>query len=119
MTNIFRNKHPFEDRLKESNRIKEKYAEKIPIIVTKSNKANSNISNIDKNKFLAPQELTIGQFLTVIRKRINIKDSESLFLFVNDNVLATTSSTLSTVYYEHKDEDGFLYITYCLENTFG
>mmetsp|Transcript_9413 Transcript_9413/g.29665 ORF Transcript_9413/g.29665 Transcript_9413/m.29665 type:complete len:92 (+) Transcript_9413:216-491(+) len=32
---------------------------------------------------------------------------------------ANAGSFMSTVYEEHKDEDGFLYITYSGENTFG
>lgn len=117
--NLFRNKHSLEDRIKESTRIKEKYPDKVPIIVTKSKSAQKNLVNIDRNKFLAPEDLTIGQFLTVIRKRINIAEAESIFLFIDDNTMPPSSSSLTMVYNEHKNEDGFLYITYCSENVFG
>lgn len=33
--------------------------------------------------------------------------------------LAVTAALMSSVYEDHKDEDGFLYITYSGENTFG
>ena len=52
-------------------------------------------------------------------KRIKIDDTETLFFFVNDNVLVNTSQTMNAIYDSHKDDDGFLYFTYCSENVFG
>ncbi len=43
---------------------------------------------------------------------------KAIFIFVN-NVLPPSSSLLSQVYQEHMDEDGFLYVLYSSENTFG
>ena len=34
---------------------------------------------------MAPYDITLGQFMYVVRKRIKIDDSESLYFFVNDN----------------------------------
>ena len=55
----------------------------------------------------------------VIRKRIKLSPEKSIFLFVNDTNLVPTAALLSQVYDEHKDDDGFLYITYNGESTFG
>ena len=41
-----------------------------------------------------------------------------LFIFINDT-MPTTADTVSIVYDTHKDEDGFLYVKYSGENTFG
>lgn len=65
-----------------------------------------------------PADLTIGQFVYVIRKRIKLTSEQAIFIFVN-NVLPPTAAMISSVYKEHKDQDGFLYITYTGENTFG
>jgi GABA(A) receptor-associated protein len=84
-----------------------------------------------------PSDLTIGQFVYVIRKRIKLSPEKAMyvdyyvlitrFIFIND-VIPPSSSLLSQVYTEHKDEDGFLYpvylansryIVYSSENTFG
>lgn len=54
----------------------------------------------------------------VIRKRIKLPPESAMFLFIKDN-LPQKASLMSTVYEEEKDEDGFLYITYSGENTFG
>ena len=117
-TNPFRKQHTLEKRQNESLRIRAKYDDKVPIIVTRSSNSN-NISKIDKNKFLVPSDLTLGQFIYVIRKRISLSAEESLYLFIDNSILGTTSSSLGSIYGEHKNVDGFLYISYCSENTFG
>src|SRR5262249_11471816 len=51
------------------------------------------------------------QFVYVIRKRIKLSPEKAIFIFV-DEVLPPTAALMSSIYEEHKDEDGFLYITY-------
>lgn len=104
-------------RKKEAHSIRTKYPDKIPIIVEKDQKCK-DVKEIDKKKFLVPSDLTMGQFAYVIRKRIKINAEKAIFLFIN-NRLPATSSPLSIIYDEHKNEDGFLYVTYSGENTFG
>ena len=115
--NRFKKQHSLEKRKEESKRIREKYENRVPLIVLKDK--SSKLPDIDRFKFLAPHDITLGQFMYVVRKRIKLGDEESLFFFVNENVLVNTSQTMITIYDSHKDEDGFLYITYCSENTFG
>lgn len=67
---------------------------------------------------MVPAELTLGSMCFVIRKRIQLSSEKALFLFIN-NVLPPASALMSTIYNEHKDEDGFLYVQYSGENTFG
>ena len=118
MTNSFKKKHTFEQRKQESTKIIAKYEDRIPIIVFKDPKCK-NLEEINKNKFLAPTDLTLGQFLCVIRKRINLDEAQALFVFVEESTLAPTSQTIGNLYENHKDEDGFLYMLYCSENVFG
>ena len=62
MTNSFKKKHTFEQRKQESSKIIAKYEDRIPIIVFKDPKCK-NLEEINKNKFLAPTDLTLGQIL--------------------------------------------------------
>jgi GABA(A) receptor-associated protein len=71
----------------------------------------SDIATLDKKKYLVPADLTVGQFVYVIRKRIKLSPEKAIFIFV-DEVLPPTAALMSSIYEEHKDEDGFLYITY-------
>ena len=50
---------------KESDKIMNKYPSRIPIIVEKAHKCHLN--DIDKQKYLAPKDLKMNQFLFVIR----------------------------------------------------
>ncbi|CAJ0768580.1 19072_t:CDS:2, partial [Entrophospora sp. SA101] len=70
----------------------------------------SDIATIDKKKYLVPADLTVGQFVYVIRKRIKLSPEKAIFIFV-DEVLPPTAALMSSIYEEHKDDDGFLYIT--------
>jgi GABA(A) receptor-associated protein len=112
----FKEEHPLEKRQAESARIRDKYPDRIPVIVEKADK--SDIPDIDKKKYLVPADLTVGQFVYVIRKRIKVSPEKAIFMFVN-HVLPPTAALMADVYEDHKDEDGFLYITYSGESTFG
>ncbi|OAA33691.1 Light chain 3 (LC3) [Moelleriella libera RCEF 2490] len=164
MRSKFKDEHPFEKRKAEAERIRQKYADRIPVstrfLVLNLDPPNvlvrhfplhhpspppfqfvsrapdpqltftlhkqvicekvekSDIATIDKKKYLVPSDLTVGQFVYVIRKRIKLSPEKAIFIFV-DEVLPPTAALMSSIYEEHKDEDGFLYITYSGENTFG
>ncbi|MQM10564.1 hypothetical protein Taro_043457, partial [Colocasia esculenta] len=107
---------PTERRQAEASRIREKYPDRIPVIVEKAEK--TDIPDIDKKKYLVPADLTVGQFVYVVRKRIKLSPEKAIFIFVK-NILPPTAALMSAIYEENKDEDGFLYMTYSGENTFG
>ena len=107
----------------------------------------SRISDLDKKKYLVPNDLTVGQFYFLIRKRIQLRAEDALFFFVN-NQIPPTSATIGALYQviiyvhtkntkrqhiysnslflshsykqkEHVDEDKFLYIAYSDESVYG
>ncbi|XP_024995913.1 autophagy-related protein 8C-like isoform X1 [Cynara cardunculus var. scolymus] len=112
----FKLDHPLEKRLAESSRIREKYPDRVPVIVERAEK--TDIPDIDKKKYLVPADLTVGQFVYVVRKRIKLSAEKAIFVFVK-NMLPPTAALMSAIYEENKDEDGFLYMSYSGENTFG
>eukprot|EP01083_Nonionella_stella_P049053 130831_1 len=112
----FKEAHGFDSRSDESRRIRGKYPERIPVICEKA--GSTDIQEIDKKKYLVPADLTVGQFVYVIRKRIRLEPEKAIFIFV-DNVLPSTATLMSKIYDDHRDDDGFLYIQYSGENTFG
>ena len=113
----FKTKHTLEERKFESARIKKKFNNRIPIIVECIGPTRT-IQNIDKHKFLTPMDLTFGQFAYVVRKRLKLNSEIGIFYFIN-NKMFTMSETLASIYNNEMDEDGFLYIHYSGENTFG
>ena len=60
---IFKNLNTFEKRKSECDRILKKHPERIPVIVCKDCKEGT-LPDIDKQKYLVPKELTLGQFVS-------------------------------------------------------
>jgi GABA(A) receptor-associated protein len=112
----FTEERPFEVRVAEASKIRAKYPDRIPVICERADR--SDIPEIDKKKYLVPVDLTVGQFVYVIRNRIKLPPEQAVFVFIND-VMPPTASLMSAIYEEQKSADGFLYITYSGENTFG
>jgi GABA(A) receptor-associated protein len=110
----FKKLKTFEERLAESNRIKENFPDKIPIILVVDNK----IINVIKFKYLIPSNLNMVQLHKCIRNFIKVKSYEAIFLFINNKLIPNTS-LMQEVYDSYKDPDGFLYINVALESTFG
>merc|ERR1712226_289281 len=112
----FKKDHSLEYRKIEAQKIRTKYPDRVPVIVEKV--TGSVVDDIDKRKYLVPNDITVAQFMWIIRKRINMPPEKALFLFI-DKVVPTSSMTMGEIYVDHKDGDGFLYIQYSGENTFG
>jgi GABA(A) receptor-associated protein len=74
-------------------------ADALQVICEKVEK--SDIATIDKKKYLVPADLTVGQFVYVIRKRIKLSPEKAIFIFV-DEVLPPTAALMSSIYEEHK-----------------
>ncbi len=100
---------------KEVDLIKEKYPNYIPIVV----RSRGDIK-LMKNKFLVGGEITLGQFLMILRRKIGVlKQSDAVFLFIN-NSLPPSSMYLSSIYANQKDIDtNMLFVMVSKENTFG
>jgi GABA(A) receptor-associated protein len=115
--NGFKYRYSFKERKNDCTRILLKYPDRIPILCEKYPYSNS-APEIDKNKYLVGYDLTLGQFMSVIRKRMSLRPEIGLYIFVN-GVIYSNSSLIRHLYMDFKDNDGFLYIEYDIENTFG
>ena len=113
----FSKKYSFDKRLSEAERVLAKYPDRIPVIVERYTGQNT-LPVMDKQKFLVPNDLTVGQFVYVIRKRIKLSSDKAIFIMI-DNKLPPTSYLLSQIYDTSKNKDKFLYMKYSSENVFG
>lgn len=104
------------ETIEESSRIMEKYPTRIPIIVNKEKRCN--LPDIDKHKYLVDKHMNIREFIYIIRKRIQLDKSKAMFITIN-NKMYTSNDMLSKIYQNEKNSNGFLYVTYSTENTFG
>jgi GABA(A) receptor-associated protein len=105
---------PFEKRIEQSILVMQKYPNRLPIICDISKK----LPKLDKHKYLIPDDLKTESFMFVIRRRIQLPPEQAMYFFVN-NKLITGNKFMSQIYEKEKDEDGFLYVYVCAENTFG
>mmetsp|Transcript_69739 Transcript_69739/g.145410 ORF Transcript_69739/g.145410 Transcript_69739/m.145410 type:complete len:250 (-) Transcript_69739:118-867(-) len=81
--------------------------DRIPILVDK-------IENFDANgregkPFRVPSDLTVGQFVRGLRKRLNILD-RPMCIYVN-NVKPSSSMLMSSLFENEKNRDGMLVVT--------
>jgi GABA(A) receptor-associated protein len=117
MQSRYKMNHSLEQRMQEAEKVRERHPDRLPVICEKVD--GSNIPDIDKNKFLVPSDLTVGQFVLVVRKRVMLEPEKAIFLFIDDKTIPSNAAMMSDLYQKHKDEDGYLYVKYSGENTFG
>lgn len=98
---------------KEVELIKEKYPHHIPILI------RSNKIHFTQYKYLVNEEVTISEFMTILKKKIKLNSYEAIYLFIN-NTIPKGSTSLNNLYKSYKDlEIDMLIISVCKENTFG
>lgn len=112
----FKDQFTFEERKTEAQKVCEKYPDRSPVIVERVSR--TDLPELDNKKFLVPRDLTVGQFIHILSDRLHLKPGRALFVFIGDT-LPQTASLIGTVFEKYKDEDGFLYVRYSSEKTFG
>lgn len=99
-------------------KIMDMYPKSYPVILIPYSKTDPEFYNY---KFIIGRNTSLIQIMIQIRSKIirdNIDYSTSVLnLFVGNKILLMSNSLY--YYLNEIDEDGFLYITYSIENTFG
>jgi GABA(A) receptor-associated protein len=141
----YKHEHSLEQRRFESERIRRRYPDRIPVIVqplvssstsssilstslfrsfsSSSSSSTCNeitLTRLENEKFLVPSELSFGQFAYNIRRRLRLRAEHALFFYVGSyGKQPILSSTMEVLYNDNKDSDGFLYVCYADEKVFG
>ena len=102
---------------KSLDKVRIKYPNKIPLFIYRS-KRDKSLQDINCNKFLVPDNITLGQFMVIIRKRLKLESNIALFILIN-NTIPCSSDSILQIYENHKNKDGMLVLEYCGENVFG
>jgi GABA(A) receptor-associated protein len=131
-TKPFKSRYTFAERKETAERLAAKFPDRIPVIIERYSNGVKDTPIIDKTKFLVPRETTIGKFILEVRKHLVSATSKqgsatskqgasekAIFIFVKGGVLPPSAAIIDHVHNRYKDEDGFLYIQYTSENTFG
>lgn len=117
MTAQFERDFTLQQRLNESNKVMSKYPDKIPVIIEKVSSSKSS-TELGKNKFLVSRDTTCGKFIYTLRKKLSMKPEEGLYIYINGEI-PPSNQLMGDIYEKFKQTDGFLYMFFSLESTFG
>ena len=121
MESQFKKEFDEKTRIEQFDKIKKKFPDKIPIICEKAPK--THLKSIEKIKYLVPKDTKVGEFSRSFRKKIDLNEKEAFYLLVHEGkgfVSITSDRSLSNIYDTYKDKtDGFLYLVYSAEETWG
>lgn len=113
----YRKEVEFDKRCVESLRIRQKFPDKVPIIAERA--PRSSCVELEQRKFLVPNDINVMQLIYILRKRLKLTEAQALYIYPDSAIPPPTSMLISTLDAGNRDLDGFLYIHYDSENTFG
>ena len=113
---MYKESRALHDRCSESRTMLNRFTDRLPVIIEPR---DTNTPRIDKRKYRAPKELMTSQLIYVVRRRLKLRAEEAVFFFHGNRTLVSPSATVADVYSRYADDDGFLYLTYSMENTLG
>ena len=116
--NNFKKTCSLKERVAESSSVRRNHPDRIPIICERDSAANDALPLLHKSKYLVPEDLTVAQFVYVLRKRLALRPEMAFFVFV-DGHIPSAIMPMRQLYATSRDEDGFLYLRYTSENAFG
>ena len=100
---LFKHHYPLEKRMQWSQEASMKYSNKLPLIVEKDHKCQA-LDDLSNPKFLMPRTFMISEVQMIVRRKLNIKKEQGLFMMVNDGKeMIKANESLESVYDKYKD----------------
>ena len=88
----------------------DKYPDRVPVYIRK--KRGDDIPDLENHKYLVPRDMTVGQFMIIIRKKVALDSNKVLFIFTDNNTLPPNSETVGNIHKDNARPDGILYTTF-------
>ncbi|KAH0614255.1 uncharacterized protein H6S33_006141 [Morchella sextelata] len=112
---MFKDDYNFTIRQEKYMAIMKKYPKCVPIVCESGSRG---LHHMCRREFSVERTQTLAGVMWRIRRDAKVSETEALFVMV-DGVVQPSSVEMGVLYDWAKDEDGWLYITYVKENTFG
>jgi GABA(A) receptor-associated protein len=112
----YKARHNLQHRMEAAAKATERHPDCMPVICEQVAASNGNAAAaampaLSNNKFLVTPSVPVSELAQVLRTRLQIDAEHPLVLTVAGTELAA-DVLVADLYAKHKDEDGFLYVTY-------
>lgn len=119
----FKTLHTLEERKEKSTELRKNFPKKIPVVIERIDTRGSEKLPLLKNREQQiGADMTLGEFVkTILRPSIKLQPDQALIVFI-ENELPAMSMMMSQLYHQYGegvDRDGYLYISYIGQSTFG
>jgi microtubule-associated protein 1 light chain len=97
-----------------------KHPNRVPIIIS-----STSFKEHGQHRFIVPNNITVSEFMKILRNKVSLKQEEAIFIFVkdkslnNDAVIVPSSSSIESIYNQYKDNNMVLNLIYEKEAVFG
>jgi GABA(A) receptor-associated protein len=100
-----------------------KYPERVPVVIS-----STSFKMHGLNRFIVPFDMTIAQFMLILREKVELQKEEAIFIFIKEidsdnncksDILAPVSTSIGPLYNQYKDKNLVLNLIYEKEQVFG
>jgi GABA(A) receptor-associated protein len=89
----------------------------IPVIIEPADSEHKRL--VEHCKYLIPKAYTFQEFSFNFRKKMKLSKGVAVYFVVGGKNMPGIDRLMLDIYKEFKDTDGFLYMKYSVENSFG